>query len=206
MKLFFNDVDNRRPTFTTSNVFYTFKGKELRVQLSATDPENRTIRYSFVQTETFGASLKESGLFSWTMNGNDSTIFMFKVRDECEAYSVFNVSVITKECPCQNFGECFPDYRYLDGAGNFTCSCPAEYTGTLCELDVDECNVSKPCFNGNCNNLQPGFSCSCFAGYTGDLCQNEVIIQTTFMKKSASTKYSSNFFGQLSCRIACIGS
>ncbi len=50
----------------TSNMFYTFKGKELRVQLSATDPENRTIRYSFVQNETFGASLKNSGFFTFS--------------------------------------------------------------------------------------------------------------------------------------------
>ena len=146
------------------------------MQLRAIDPEYRTIRYSFAQSETFGASLTERGFFTWIKNTNDSTIFLFKVTDECGAYSVLNASVVIKECPCQNSGKCVLDNRDLDGAGNFTCSCPAEYTGTLCELDVDECDVSKPCFNGNCNNEQPGFSCSCFAGYTGDLCQNEVFI------------------------------
>ena len=146
------------------------------MQLRAIDPEYRTIRYSFAQNETFRASLTENGLFTWTKSTNDSTTFLFKVTDECGGYSALNASVVIKECPCQNSGECLPDYRDLDGAGNFTCSCPAEYTGTLCELDVNECNVSKPCFNGNCNNEQPGFSCSCFAGYTGDLCQTEVIM------------------------------
>jgi hypothetical protein len=170
-------LDNQRPSFTTSTVLYAFRGKQLRVQLRAIDPEYRTIRYTFVQNETFEASLTESGLFTWTKSENDSTVFIFKVTDECGASSVLNASVVIKECPCQNSGECHPDYRDLDGAGNFTCSCPAGYTGVLCELDVDECNVSKPCFNGSCNNEQPGFFCSCFAGYAGDLCQTEVIIR-----------------------------
>ena len=145
------------------------------MQLNANDPENRTMHYSFAQNQTFGASLSKNGSFTWTKNSNESTMFMFKVTDECGAYSTLNVSVVIKGCPCQNFGECFPDHRDLNGAGNFTCSCPSEYTGALCELDVNECNMSKPCFNGSCNNEKPGFSCSCFAGYTGHLCETEVI-------------------------------
>ncbi|CAB4026027.1 von Willebrand factor D and EGF domain-containing -like [Paramuricea clavata] len=166
--------DNQSPKFTTSTVLHAFLGKELRVQLSAVDPENRTIRYTFAKNSTLGASLTETGFFNYTKNTNDSTIVIFNVTDECGAYSVLHALVVIKECPCQNSGECLPDYRYLDGAGNFTCSCPAGYTGTLCELDVNECALFKPCFNGSCNNEQPGFSCSCFAGYTGDLCQTEI--------------------------------
>ena len=161
--------------FTSSNVFYAFLGKQIRVQLSAFDPENRRIRYSFAQTQTYGASLSSSAFFTWTKNTSGSTVFTFNVTDECGAYSILNASVVLKECPCKNSGECFPDYRYLDGTGKFACSCPAQYTGTLCELDVDECAGSKPCFNGTCKNEQPGFSCSCLAGYTGGLCQTEVI-------------------------------
>ena len=144
------------------------------MQLRAIDPEYRTIRYSFTQNETFGASLTENGFFTWVQHTNYSTRFLFQVTDECGAYSLLKVSIIIKECPCQNSGECLPDYRDLDGAGNFTCSCPGQYTGALCDADVNECALLKPCFNGTCNNEQPGFSCSCFAGYTGDLCQNEV--------------------------------
>ena len=175
---FYNNTfsDNQRPKFTTSTVLHAFLGKELRVQLSAIDPENRIIRYTIAKNSTLGASLTERGFFTFTKNTNDSTIVIFNVTDECGAYSVLHASVVVKECPCQNSGDCHPDYRYLDGAGNFTCSCPAGYMGTLCELDVNECALSKPCFNGNCNNEQPGFSCSCFPGYTGDLCQTEVII------------------------------
>ncbi|XP_028411917.1 neurogenic locus notch homolog protein 2-like [Dendronephthya gigantea] len=166
--------DNGRPIFTTLRTFYKFRGKELRVQLNAKDPENRTVSFSFVSKETFQASLTKNGLFSWSKDTKDSTVFRFNVTDECGAYSILNVSVIIKECPCKNSGECKPDYRFLDGAGKFRCSCPAEYTGNLCEIDVNECVVSQPCSNGRCINEQPGFSCSCFAGYTGDLCQNEL--------------------------------
>ena len=166
-------LDNQSPKFTTSTVFYAFLGKKLRVQLSAVDPENRTIRYS-LGNNTLGALLTESGFFSWTKDTNDSTVLVFNVTDECGAHSLLHASIVIKECPCRNGGECLPDYRYLDGGGNFTCLCPEEYTGTRCELDVDKCK-DKPCLNGNCTNQQPGFSCSCIAGYTGNLCETQVI-------------------------------
>ena len=143
--------------------------------MQAFDPEHRSIRYTFAQNDTFGASLTEDGFFTWTKNTNGSTNFIFKVTDECGAHSVLDVSVVLKECPCQNSGMCFPDYRYLDGLGNFTCTCYVGYTGRLCENDIDECAISKPCYNGKCSNHKPGFSCSCDARYTGDLCQTEVI-------------------------------
>ena len=174
--LYYLFIDNQRPQFTTPSVLYAFRGKELRVQLSAIDPEYRTIKYSFAKNGIPGAFLTETGRFTWTKNTNDSTTFLFKVTDECGAFSVINASIVLKKCPCQNSGECHPDYRYLDGAGNFTCSCSRYYTGTLCDVDVNECEQSKPCLNGTCNNEQPGFSCSCFAGYTGSRCEIEVII------------------------------
>ncbi len=41
-------------------------------------------------------------------------------------------------------------------------------SGALCELDVNECNMSKPCLMEVLLIMRkPGFSCSCFAGYTG---------------------------------------
>ncbi|XP_028406132.1 von Willebrand factor D and EGF domain-containing protein-like isoform X2 [Dendronephthya gigantea] len=166
--------DNRPPILTSSSVFYAFKGKELRVQLSADDPENRTVQYSFAQGKTFGATLSKNGSFTWIKNDRGTTAFVFNVTDECGAYSTLNVSVVLKDCSCVNSGECHPDYRYLDGAGNFTCSCLAEYTGDLCEDDVDECAASNPCHNGSCVNEKPGFSCSCFQGYTSHLCQTEI--------------------------------
>ena len=174
-------TDNRPPILTSSGLFYAFKGKELRVQLSANDPENRTVQFSLAQSKTFGATLSNNGLFTWTKNDRGPTVFVFIVTDECGAYSTLNVSVVLRDCPCQNSGECQPDYRYLDGAGNFTCACPAEYTGALCEADVDECVASNLCQNGSCTNEKPGFSCSCYPGYTGRLCETEVNFLTALM-------------------------
>ena len=176
-------------------MFYAFKGKELRVQLDANDPENRTMLYSFAQSQTFGASLNSNGSFAWTKNTNDSSTFVFKVTDECGAYSTLNVSVVIKECPCQNLGECFPDYHDMDGTGNFTCTCTSEYTGALCEFDANECNVSSPCFNGSCINQQPGFSCSCFNGYTGRLCETEVTELNYFTYLGSKTFFDCKLLG-----------
>ena len=175
-------LDNQPPWFTTSTVLYAFRGRQLLVHLQAVDPEYRDIEYTFAQNETFGASLSKSGIFAWIQNTNSQTMFKFRVTDECGAYSVLNTSVVIKECPCQNAGECFPDKRDLDGLGNFTCSCPAEYTGTLCENDIDECELYKPCSNGTCINQHPGYSCSCYAGYTDRHCETEV----TNLQKSLS--------------------
>ena len=144
----------------------------LRLQLRAKDPELRSHRF-LKQITTVSGNLSESGLFTWTLMTNDSTHFAFKVVDECGAYSILNTSVVIKACPCKNGGTCQPDYRDLDGSGNFTCSCQQEYKGTLCEDDVDECLLS-PCFNGTCNNTKPGYLCSCYPGYTGRLCDQDI--------------------------------
>lgn len=40
------------------------------------------------------------------------------------------------DCPghlCQNGGTC------IDGVNNYRCRCPPNFTGSYCELDVDEC-------------------------------------------------------------------
>ena len=41
------------------------------------------------------------------------------------------------------------------------------WEGTECELDIDECNFTEPCVNGECENLDGSFRCNCDAGYTG---------------------------------------
>lgn len=165
---------NQRPYFITSSVFYAFRGKALKVQLRAFDPENRDIRYSFGKNEITGASLTERGLFTWPRVTTNASLFVFNVTDECGEYSLLNANVIIKECPCKNSGDCVPDEQDLDGKGKFTCLCSSQYTGSLCKEDANECVVSKPCGNGSCVNQQPGFLCSCFSGYTGNLCETEV--------------------------------
>ena len=58
------------------------------------------------------------------------------------------------------------------------CDCLPTWTGSRCEIDVDECTLgtddcaSKP--NTACNNVDGGFECNCVAGFrknAQDVCE-----------------------------------
>ncbi|XP_041478166.1 sushi, von Willebrand factor type A, EGF and pentraxin domain-containing protein 1-like [Lytechinus variegatus] len=76
--------------------------------------------------------------------------------------------------PCQNGATC------VDLRGNFQCICAPGFTGSNCEIDVDECALYRPCLHsGTCLDRVNGYSCICLPGYTGvecekpfDLCQS----------------------------------
>ena len=81
--------------------------------------------------------------------------------------------IITVPCdnnPCLNGGSCSST-----GGSQFTCSCPPEYTGQVCNVTVNPCD-SNPCeYGGTCS---PGtelvYTCSCLAGYTGPTCAVDI--------------------------------
>lgn len=55
----------------------------------------------------------------------------------------------------------------------FNCSCPPGFTGTLCEDDINECEVN-PCENeGTCVNTPGGFYCQCLSGFSGSVCSTD---------------------------------
>ncbi|EDQ89615.1 uncharacterized protein MONBRDRAFT_7936 [Monosiga brevicollis MX1] len=72
--------------------------------------------------------------------------------------------------PCLNGGSC------TNTIGGYTCDCPATYTGSNCETDVNECNRGvSPCLNGgSCTNTIGGYTCDCPATYTGSNCETDV--------------------------------
>lgn len=69
--------------------------------------------------------------------------------------------------PCQN-GICQAN------GGGYTCACAPGFTGTNCEIDIDECQ-SSPCQNGGlCNDQIDGYSCICPPGFTGVNCETAI--------------------------------
>uniref|UniRef100_A0A1I8JAA5 Delta-like protein n=1 Tax=Macrostomum lignano TaxID=282301 RepID=A0A1I8JAA5_9PLAT len=88
-----------------------------------------------------------------------------------EAYTGFyctdriNYCTTTSGNPCQNGGTC----SNTDTSPWYHCSCVPGYTGTDCEINIDDC-ASKPCANAVCSDLVNDYSCSCFTGWEGRNC------------------------------------
>ncbi len=94
----------------------------------------------------------------------------------------FNASCTLDNCvpqPCQNGGTCTSD------PNGYTCACPAGWTGTNCEVDVDECAEGDPCHivtpaDGTslpggiaCTNTEGSFTCECSPFAFGATCDTE---------------------------------
>jgi len=63
--------------------------------------------------------------------------------------------------------------RCVDERDGFRCVCAPGYSGSRCDVDVDDCqNLRGPCLNdGVCVDGLDMFSCRCPSGYSGSVCQ-----------------------------------
>ena len=69
---------------------------------------------------------------------------------------------------CQNGGVC-----QNTGAG-CVCACPPGFTGTQCEIDIDDC-TPNPCLNGGaCTDGVNSYTCQCPVGFTGADCEIDI--------------------------------
>lgn len=73
---------------------------------------------------------------------------------------------------CKNGGTC----TNLDGT--FLCSCPKEFHGPICSVDVDECEMlCFTCANGGtCRNTFGGYDCLCPPNYAGPTCEELAVV------------------------------
>lgn len=78
-----------------------------------------------------------------------------------------NVQDDQDEClisPCGINGTC------TSGINVYTCVCPPGWTGTICDLSINDCEPN-PCQNeGTCTDAHLNFTCSCPPGWTGHTC------------------------------------
>ena len=132
-----------------------------------TPPANGAV--STPEGTTFGATATYSCDAGYTLNGSAATM--------CDASGNWTNPPPTcdeiADCspnPCMNGGTC----NELPGPGNYSCTCPSNWTGTNCETDVDECGGGLgPCdANGAsaCVNSSGSYSCTCNMGYQGMNC------------------------------------
>ncbi|XP_072018651.1 low-density lipoprotein receptor-related protein 6-like [Amphiura filiformis] len=68
---------------------------------------------------------------------------------------------------CENGSRC----RQLPSG--YQCACLPGYTGTYCEINIDECS-SNPCINGQCIDGTNSFVCDCLMRWTGESCDIDV--------------------------------
>ncbi|XP_076143508.1 slit homolog 3 protein [Alosa pseudoharengus] len=68
---------------------------------------------------------------------------------------------------CENNSTC------VDGINNYTCLCPFNYRGDLCEEVIDPCLPGfDPCLHDSkCIPLASGYRCECLPGYVGQQCE-----------------------------------
>ncbi|RWS11455.1 cubilin-like protein, partial [Dinothrombium tinctorium] len=96
--------------------------------------------------------------------------------------------------PCVH-GTCIPS---SDKSQAFTCQCSPGYSGTLCDVDINDCK-NNPCKNGGtCIDQQNGFLCVCSSEWQGITCEEtREVCGGRFPQPTGYIKYplSSNSYG-----------
>ncbi|XP_045127513.1 neural-cadherin-like isoform X1 [Portunus trituberculatus] len=96
---------------------------------------------------------------------------------------------LVKNCISQNQCvnvTCIAPFTCKDLWMKHECGCPegSVFSGSTC-VDIDECELWQPCFNGVCINLEPemgGYECQCVDDYHGTDCN--MYLEETVLKPS----------------------
>lgn len=64
--------------------------------------------------------------------------------------------------------------RCVDGIARYSCECDVGWTGTFCNIDLDECSLGYCLNNSTCRNTQGSFTCTCQPGYSDRNCSAHI--------------------------------
>ncbi|XP_061573968.1 von Willebrand factor D and EGF domain-containing protein [Cololabis saira] len=156
----------------------SFQEEDFIYQLQARDPEGSTVLFRLLSAPA-GASLSPAGLLTWKAAAEPAAEpaatrrFHFTVADDCSAETEASVEVSVQPCGCLNGASCVTNVDLPAGSGEYACVCVDGFTGSRCEVDVDDCKPN-PCRLGRCVDGPNSFSCICPPGMTGRTCRDDV--------------------------------
>ncbi|XP_038048782.1 von Willebrand factor D and EGF domain-containing protein-like isoform X2 [Patiria miniata] len=172
------NTENLPPVPEDSPLLTFFVDDTVKYQILATDPEGSAIMYTVAaQDNTSDVIISPDGTLTWPAARQGDHSFAVILTDECGASALSILQVRVVLCGCRNGGQCvLPTASNSDtDATNqaelprYICSCPPEYSGTLCEVSTHGC-MSNPCIHGHCVEENAVFSCQCDEGYMGSTC------------------------------------
>uniref|UniRef100_A0A8C0QYD8 von Willebrand factor D and EGF domains n=1 Tax=Canis lupus dingo TaxID=286419 RepID=A0A8C0QYD8_CANLU len=150
----------------------TFFGENFLYQFTAFDPEGSDVRFT-LDSGPEGANVSSSGLLMWKTESQTPQEFTLRFNDDCNAETRVTIMVTVKSCDCLNGGLCVSDTKSPPGSGMYLCVCLPGFQGSLCEVNVTECQ-SNPCGLGKCVSGFQSYSCVCPPELKGKTCQEDV--------------------------------
>ncbi|XP_054419803.1 von Willebrand factor D and EGF domain-containing protein [Pteronotus mesoamericanus] len=150
----------------------TFYGENFVYQLTAFDPEGHDIHFT-LSSGPEGANVSSAGLLKWKAESQTPPPFTLLLSDDCNAETEVTIELTVKSCDCLNGGQCVSDINFPLGSRPYLCVCLPGFQGSLCEVDVTECQ-SNPCGHGRCVSSFHSYSCDCPPELKGKNCQEDV--------------------------------
>eukprot|EP00912_Choanoflagellata_sp_UC4_P001279 UC4_evm1s800 len=80
-------------------------------------------------------------------------------------------NVACESNPCQNGATCSAKELEEGLSYGFECACIKGYTGTHCEIDIDDCETNSCASGSTCIDLIDNYRCDCPEGRKGDMCE-----------------------------------
>ncbi|XP_052070045.1 sushi, von Willebrand factor type A, EGF and pentraxin domain-containing protein 1-like isoform X2 [Mytilus californianus] len=100
-----------------------------------------------------------SGIVNWNEFAYSNLINGYiNIPSKCDDYDDCQIN------PCVN-GNC------TDKLGGYTCACDTGFTGSKCDINIDDCVAHACQNNATCIDEVNDYSCSCDYEYTGELCE-----------------------------------